>query len=320
MSVTHSSLSAIRVANLGQHYLVFGHDDAGQAVATFTTILRSKLHVHHSALVSLDQQKASKNDLTALILSLMAKTIVYATDENSGVVLLDAPDVVIATIHHLAEAKGLSVTVLTTRKDRQQSVWQGTSVHSRTTREHIAELIPDHAALFVGFSDDTVNKHFRNSLNSSVTYWDTSDLLSSRPLTRARVGNSVELLTMLQEALAIFKAVTLSMDTINSVDSLNISSIQGHVVVPTSLELLDWSIDEETTAVQVLPITSTQLFSARKTYWLIGLTGDLGQSLCIWMIENGARHIVLSSRSPRIEQKWRDSVERMGANVYTWSK
>lgn len=315
VTVTHSTLSAIRVANFGHHYLVFGHDDAGQVVATFTTTLRSKLHVHRSALVPLGQRGASPNHLAAVALSLVAKTIIYAAGGDCGIVLLDAPYVVIATVRHLAEDKGLGVTALTTQKDRQ-----GTSIHPRATRQSIAKLIPDDTALFVGFADDMVNSHFRGSLNSSVLCWDTSDLLSPRSLVRAPAGNGAHLLTVLQETLTVCKATPLSMDIIDSVELLRISSIQSHVVVPTNLELLDWSTDEETVAVQVLPVTSTLLFSARKTYWLIGLTGDLGQSLCVWMIENGARHIVLSSRNPRIDQKWRDTVEKMGANVYTWSK
>jgi hypothetical protein len=33
------------------------------------------------------------------------------------------------------------------------------------------------------------------------------------------------------------------------------------------------------------------------------------------MVEGGARHVVLSSRSPKIDQKWIDDIATIGGNV-----
>ncbi|KAK7978478.1 hypothetical protein PG988_005968 [Apiospora saccharicola] len=41
-----------------------------------------------------------------------------------------------------------------------------------------------------------------------------------------------------------------------------------------------------------------------KTYWLVGLSGALGISLCDWMIGHGARHMVITSRNPQIAHEW----------------
>ncbi|WYZ35340.1 hypothetical protein EsH8_I_001616 [Colletotrichum jinshuiense] len=57
------------------------------------------------------------------------------------------------------------------------------------------------------------------------------------------------------------------------------------------------------------------LFSANKTYLLVGLTGDLGQSVCAWMVDNGARHIVVCSRSPRLSQDVVDHLSQKGAKL-----
>ncbi|KAK8093559.1 PKS-NRPS hybrid synthetase [Apiospora hydei] len=56
------------------------------------------------------------------------------------------------------------------------------------------------------------------------------------------------------------------------------------------------------------PIVEETLFRPDATYLLVGLTRDLGQSLCRLFIRHGARHIVLCSRSPNLELKWKDEV------------
>ncbi|RAH57195.1 hypothetical protein BO85DRAFT_35291 [Aspergillus piperis CBS 112811] len=50
------------------------------------------------------------------------------------------------------------------------------------------------------------------------------------------------------------------------------------------------------------PLSTSSLvdLSAYKTYLLVGMTGDLGRSVCHWMIIRGARCLVLTSRSPSI--------------------
>jgi acyl transferase domain-containing protein/SAM-dependent methyltransferase len=49
-----------------------------------------------------------------------------------------------------------------------------------------------------------------------------------------------------------------------------------------------------------------RMFRADRTYWVVGLSGDLGISLCDWMIRTGAKHLVITSRKPNIEQAWMD--------------
>ncbi|KAK8078355.1 hypothetical protein PG996_004525 [Apiospora saccharicola] len=52
-----------------------------------------------------------------------------------------------------------------------------------------------------------------------------------------------------------------------------------------------------------------------KTYWLVGLSGALGISLCDWMIGHGARHMVITSRNPQIAHEWIANHERNGVKV-----
>lgn len=55
---------------------------------------------------------------------------------------------------------------------------------------------------------------------------------------------------------------------------------------------------------------STGLFRGDRSYWLVGLTGDLGLSLCEWMLHHGARYVVLSSRHPDVDAAWLNKVQK----------
>jgi NADPH:quinone reductase-like Zn-dependent oxidoreductase len=72
-------------------------------------------------------------------------------------------------------------------------------------------------------------------------------------------------------------------------------------------------------SVKAQPASSHIILSASKTYLLVGMTGDLGRSVCQWMITRGARHVVLASRNPKVEQWWTERMARLGAKVVSMS-
>ncbi|KAI2630164.1 hypothetical protein GGS26DRAFT_598659 [Hypomontagnella submonticulosa] len=57
------------------------------------------------------------------------------------------------------------------------------------------------------------------------------------------------------------------------------------------------------------------LFSPNKTYLLFGLAGDVGNSICLWMVEHGARYIVTSSRSPKTSASVVEYLANKGATI-----
>ncbi|KAI0377622.1 hypothetical protein F5Y04DRAFT_291685 [Hypomontagnella monticulosa] len=63
------------------------------------------------------------------------------------------------------------------------------------------------------------------------------------------------------------------------------------------------------------PHEQSGLFSPNKTYLLFGLAGDVGNSICLWMAEHGARHIVTSSRSPKTSAAVVEYLANKGATV-----
>lgn len=78
------------------------------------------------------------------------------------------------------------------------------------------------------------------------------------------------------------------------------------------LTIVNWT-DVKTLPVTVQPVSVS--FRGDRTYWLTGLSRDMGLSLADWMIRNGARNIVISSRDPKISQEWLQNAARRGATV-----
>ncbi|RYP05746.1 hypothetical protein DL764_003604 [Monosporascus ibericus] len=68
----------------------------------------------------------------------------------------------------------------------------------------------------------------------------------------------------------------------------------------SSSTVIEWETSQAL-SFRVRPVNMQGFFSDQKTYFLVGLTGDVGLSLCERMIDHGARHFALASRNPNID-------------------
>lgn len=93
----------------------------------------------------------------------------------------------------------------------------------------------------------------------------------------------------------------------------------GEVVSSGDRAIVSWT-GQRTTHVSVQPASQQVTFAADKTYWLVGLTGGLGLSLCQWMAERGAKYFALSSRKPTANQPWLDDMSARGCTVKLFRK
>ncbi|KAL5919168.1 hypothetical protein ACKVV7_007090 [Pyricularia oryzae] len=81
--------------------------------------------------------------------------------------------------------------------------------------------------------------------------------------------------------------------------------------------LIDWSASatiDEKVPTRILD-DPRHLFSPDKTYLFAGITSDLGLSMVKWLVENGARKIALTSRTPKLPKLWLDEMAELGATV-----
>ncbi|KAF1927027.1 uncharacterized protein M421DRAFT_93596 [Didymella exigua CBS 183.55] len=60
--------------------------------------------------------------------------------------------------------------------------------------------------------------------------------------------------------------------------------------------LIDWTTNK-TLPVTILPATKDEKLSSGRTYLIVG-SSDIARVICEWVIESGAKYIVVASRHP----------------------
>lgn len=101
---------------------------------------------------------------------------------------------------------------------------------------------------------------------------------------------------------------------VSAVQIVKLGDLSNDNCVIPSHAIVDWS-DDRQLLTRVQPVDHQPLFSGSKTYWLVGLSGSLGLSLCEWMVRHGAKYIVISSRRPHVADAWSRQMMGLGAVI-----
>ncbi|KAK1961304.1 PKS-NRPS hybrid [Colletotrichum sublineola] len=90
----------------------------------------------------------------------------------------------------------------------------------------------------------------------------------------------------------------------------------SEITANSSATVVDWRLARSIPIqANLQPVKPEQLFKSDKTYFMVGLAGDVGISICHWMIKHGVQYAVLASRNPKVSQTWIDSMAKLGAKV-----
>lgn len=97
-----------------------------------------------------------------------------------------------------------------------------------------------------------------------------------------------------------------------SIQQLSSSAEMASQLGPRAV--IDWYSAEDVTAM-VRPLDHHRLFAPDRTYLLFGMGGDMGISVCKWMVDHGAQNVVLVSRTPKVSPDVIDFMSQQGATV-----
>ncbi|RAL08959.1 uncharacterized protein BO97DRAFT_397180 [Aspergillus homomorphus CBS 101889] len=92
------------------------------------------------------------------------------------------------------------------------------------------------------------------------------------------------------------------------------SQIRDPELQSSPVSTIDWTV-EATVSAEVRPLDATHYFSRDRTYLLVGLAGQLGQSICEWMARHGAGTVCLTSRSAKADPDWLEAMQKLGTTV-----
>lgn len=173
--------------------------------------------------------------------------------------------------------------------------------HPRSSQHRIKHLMPQDLSCVIDFS---------GSLPCGIRSCLPPDCVTVKP----SVNSSLALHDLLKSSYSDAMATCLDL---NEPATIRVQNLATASPVLSHQHLIDWS-DVSSVEVAVQPLSTTSLFSSALTYLLVGMTGELGLSLTRWMIQNGARHIVLTSRNADVDTKWLKDMSKLGANIHIY--
>ncbi|KAJ3534043.1 hypothetical protein NM208_g7715 [Fusarium decemcellulare] len=313
--LVYSLLNAVRVAGTGKAFISVGEDPrSGSRSIVLSTSLDSHVYSPSSwTIAAPDSDEQALKTLTSLYVHLLGQSILEHVTQGKVIAVFNPGLALGKVLTQLAAERGIHLVLLTTTAKNCTRPWA--YVHPNATKASLHKLFPRSPSIFVNMDNHgDISQLLQTCLPLNCRKFDHGDLvgdyahLDLSPLGARQVSDHFQMAWLkcvenssLTEAEFI---PTMQLDDI--VQNLS-PSLPNQAIV-------SWQ-GQPSVRLQVQPASKEVSFVSNKTFWLVGLTGGLGLSLCQWMAERGARHIALSSRNPQIQDSWLHAMSAQGCAV-----
>ncbi|KAL9605858.1 MAG: hypothetical protein Q9179_000968 [Wetmoreana sp. 5 TL-2023] len=318
-----SSLMALQVAADTFLFLGVGKEDSkGDSVVILST--SNSRETTPIASVTLDAKngfQSADSMLVAVESELLSTSLIKMVSSGSRILVhCSGKDrFFAAALSRHAAARGIRVTFscdAEAANDTQDPTW--IKIDSRAPKHAVRTmLLPLKATHFLDMTAKNkgeVNQHVAQVLPAGHKRINPVHLSKHQAFLPPGYPEEI-LVTRLEEAVSSAATVAKSIAP-EQVQELVISldQIQNSSLPKTKESVVHWPADGDI-EVEVRPLEVERLFSQTKSYLLVGLTGEIGRSVCEWMVSNGAGCVCLTSRNPKINEEWLESFERTNATV-----
>ncbi|KAI1392616.1 hybrid PKS-NRPS PsoA [Hypoxylon trugodes] len=189
-------------------------------------------------------------------------------------------------------------------------------IHPRTADRELENIVPHDTQRFANLSDvDSSNlEHF------AATRLSNNVEIENRGIGVNKDGGFIYDLRVSYAAIHELLGRSLDLDPLppseeRRAEAWNVKNIYAD---PSWTSLINWR-DLESVPVRVTPPDVRGILSSEKTYFLVGLTGKVGLSLCEWMIQQGARYFAFASRNPKVDSETVEYLRLKGASIRYYS-
>jgi hybrid polyketide synthase/nonribosomal peptide synthetase ACE1 len=314
LQVQTSLLWAVKVHEAGFFSLCIGEDveTSEQVIALVDTAVESLVRVPLEWTARTSGESLA--GLGSIAVHLLTQSILAAAPRSGIMLVHEADEVLKDALEREAAMEGVQILFTTAvKKPKTKSSSPSQFVHTKLPMRMVQRLVPRQTSLFINFSPACeAGKLLVHCLPSSTPTYTTEDFLCARP--GAYVNVNVD---QVGRALKVAcQTVPMQRRATSQRECLPVVSLQdvvGLSTVNAKLSVVDWK--SPSVEVSLRPIDHGTIFRADGTYLLFGLAGELGQSLCTWMVAHGARHIMIGSRRPRVDPRFIESLAIQGANI-----
>ena len=292
--VTHCTAYPLKVSESTYLYICIGSVvGKGEKVLALSTSNASFTTVPTSWQIPLLGANGTEAKLLETVARhLCGRSILNAVARAKTTILFDPDEQLAATIQTLTSGVDNKPIFLTSSTRPIMSDVQWRVINPWTPRRIIQSLLPLGTTLFLNLSikDQSALSRIKRCLPASCS---TRNFFQSESVCPDGVPENFQ--EVLLFALNASRATSVSSPSTSIPPVVNVSDILAGSKPTSFFTIVDWASNAVIPTLQ-RPIDASTLFSANKTYLLVGLTGDLGQSICKWMVESGARNLIVSSR------------------------
>ncbi|KAM5462795.1 putative Hybrid PKS-NRPS biosynthetic cluster [Microsporum audouinii] len=328
MNVQLSSTLPVPIGTNSRLFVLFGTDhNSGETMIGLSETNASAVLLPFAQAVkvaTLDDEEQFQ--LFSMAIDCMLVVHIFSGLLEGDTLLVHEPSSQLAgALSRRSAKKGIDLQITTTQADSPSRGW----VHLAPflNDSGVAQKLPHSIQKFVNFSSSAESHDISFAIRRCLPRYCKRESVETifENLTYISRADSDEVLQEHLDAAVDFALSDIkdNVPTSASVDAIPISDLRGPNEGRELTTLVaTWPCTTDSAAhlpVTIKPADSKPLFSPDCTYWLVGLTGDLGLSLCQWMIRLGAKYVVLSSRNPKVDKKWLANAGRMGATVRVFS-
>ena len=320
--VSHSLLAPVLAAPFQPIYLVLGTNMAtDNSVVSIVSNNGSYALVPAEDVVEVQVPAGSESQFLSQLDNLLRVENMLSVCRRDSTLLIHKPSPELAgSIVEAASLMNMTVFFTTSSVSATDGPW--IVINSYAQKREIQSLLPPAVAVFIDGSKDAQERQLGARIASILPESCLRTTLAGiQALQHARDFTVADLRSRLNRVVQRALTTTDLCETLGHKSaSITLGQLFGESEVEAATStVLDWS-SASPVPVQVPTVDSLVRFKSDKTYVMFGLTSDLAQSTCTWMASHGARNIVLTSRTPKIDAKWLETISQAGVRVEVFAK
>lgn len=313
--VSHSLLQSIKIKSSGYLFLCLGSiTGSEQSVLALSDANQSVTDVPKELVIPYSPMVDASKVLLSVTSNLFAEHITSMMPDG-GILVIHEPDVFLVSVLAQRAADKKITFFCTTARSELQGPGR-IYIHPHSTDRLVKQSIPSNVSLFVDLdtycSISDIGTRMSKFLPSYCMPENATAFFNSVSMGH-QGSSSTKIKDLLWTAWANSEASNFEVDAANSVITYPLKNVL-HTSTKCPVSLVDWQSDLDV-PIKVQPVDSEDMFRADRTYLLVGLSGELGQSLCQWMVEHGARYVVLTSRNPKVSPDFIESCQSYDATI-----
>ncbi|KZL74145.1 beta-ketoacyl synthase domain-containing protein [Colletotrichum tofieldiae] len=319
-SVIQVKYSSVEVINFGlkyaSHVCIGKEVTSGELCLAMTKSNSSYVTVPNSCVYQLSSSNIDPKLLLGLVLRYIVALSVADDMMEQTVLLLEPDAALLECMKEVFEAKGANVIACTTTPTKGKGFGQR-FIHPYASNRELKALFPTSGASIIDFLPEgsELSETILDCLPENCEYHSRFSLLTSEHV--VALGDSMDIEDLWETAIGKAIVNVRSMKGqigMPNLETISVPQLLEHTGSNKPFQILDWRAERSVQHI-AKPLFGTQLLRPYKTYVLVGLTRDMGQSLCNLFFEHGARHLVLASRNPNMEPQWIEDLAAKGCEV-----